>query len=102
MTVDDQGLARAVRRSFVNELHLDVLEPLVLVDARRPDLDEHAQRAGGNDMHCWNALPSANESTPPTSIVEFPPGPENDKLSMSWDKTSRRRKRSVSTVAWGV
>ena len=28
-------------------------------------------------MHCWNAIPRANESTPPTSIVEFPPGPEN-------------------------
>ena len=40
MTVDDQRVARAVRRSFVNELHPDVLEPLVLVDARRPDLDE--------------------------------------------------------------
>ena len=42
MTVDDQRVARAVRRSFVNELRPDVLEPLVLVDARRPDLDERA------------------------------------------------------------
>ena len=42
MTVDDQRVARAVKRSFVNELHPDVLEPLVLVDARRPDLDERA------------------------------------------------------------
>ena len=42
MTVDDPRVARAVRRSFVNELHPDVLEPLVLVGARRPDLDERA------------------------------------------------------------
>ena len=45
MTVDDQGVARAVTRSFVNELHLDVLEPVVLVDARRPDQKRYTRRA---------------------------------------------------------
>ena len=51
MTVDDPRVARAVRRSFVNELHPDVLEPLILVDARRPDRDEHAQRVPTSRRH---------------------------------------------------
>ena len=69
MTVDDPRVARAIKRSFVNELLPDVLEPLILVDARRPDLDEHAQRVPTRRRHQLGSMGAIG-------IVAFPRGPE--------------------------